>query len=525
MAALIAVLPACQAQDRGPASMPEATASAVSAAGTGASGAGPTFTPAPTVGGEGVALATPTPPPVTPTPADTPTPVPSPTPHTPPLPIPTPQGPPVDYHEVRPGETLGYLAALYGVDLETLLALNGLPDESAIIQIGQTLRLPVSTELVAPTIPLLPDSEAVYGPGYATFDAAGFVRERGGYLAGYTEMVNGVERSGAEIVEIVAREYSVGPRLLLALLEFYGGWLDDPEPPADRLSAPLGPANPYGESLYRQLAWTADQLNEGYYRYKRDGTVALRLRDRQRVEVPWGLNAGTVAVYNLLAQHSDWETWQGQVAGDGFSQVYRRLFGDPFALAVEPLVPVDLAQPALRLPWEPGQTFYYTGGPHAAFGNGSAWAAVDFGPPDVLGSCFYSSEYVTAAAAGTVVFAENGQLLLDLDGDGRLQTGWVLFYLHVALDEDLVQAGQRVEAGAPFGYASCEGGIANSSHLHFARRYNGEWLAAGGPVPLVLDGWQVQNGAGPYEGTMVNAGQVKTACECWDEAGNALTAK
>ncbi|MFQ5613703.1 MAG: LysM peptidoglycan-binding domain-containing protein [Anaerolineae bacterium] len=484
----------------------------------------PTATPAPTVGGPAVAGVTPTPttPPATSTPTPSPTPVPSPTPHTPPLPIPTPEGPPVDYHLVRPGETLGYLALRYGVDLDTLLEENDLADESAIIQIGQTLRIPVFTELAAPATPLLPDSEVVYGPAYTTFDVAAFLAEREGYLAGYREPVNGQTRSSAEIIESIARQYSVGPRLLLALLEFYGGWVDDPAPPAERLSAPLGPGNPVGGSLHRQLAWAADQLNEGYYVYKQNGTLALTLRDRKRVIVPWGLNAGTVAVQHFLALNADWETWQAQVSAGEFNRVYRRLFGDPFALAVEPVVPVDLRQPSLQLPWEAGQTFYYTGGPHAAFGSGSAWAAVDFGPPDVLGSCFYSREYLTTAAAGTVIFAENGQILLDLDNDGLVQTGWVLLYLHVAIDEDRVQVGGRLPAGSPLGYASCEGGIANSSHLHFARRYNGEWIAAGGPLPLELGGWRVKAGAGQYDGQIIKGDLVKTACECWDEEKNAL---
>jgi hypothetical protein len=55
-----------------------------------------------------------------------------------------------------------------------------------------------------------------------------------------------------------------------------------------------------------------------------------------------------------------------------------------------------------------------------------------------------------------------------------------------------------------------------------ARRYNGEWMAADGPVPMVLSGWQVKAGLAQYEGTMVRDGVTKTACECWDEALNAL---
>jgi len=112
---------------------------------------------------------------------------------------------------------------------------------------------------------------------------------------------------------------------------------------------------------------------------------------------------------------------------------------------------------------------------------------------------------------------------IDLDGDGNIQTGWVLLYLHVALDINRpVQVGQRVNEGDVIGYASCEGGLSNSSHLHLARRYNGEWMEAGGPVPMNLSGWVVQPNLTPYEGTIAKDGQVKTACQCWDVEKNLI---
>jgi LasA protease len=479
-----------------------------------------TATLAPRMDGPLLSLAprSPTTVPLTATPPPTATPVPSPTPRIAAMPLPTPPSPLIDYYVVEPGDTLGGISWAYDIPIDELVALNGLESTEAFLQIGQTLHVPLQVSRTGPIVTLLPDSEVVYSPAYLDFDVAAFVAKQGGYLATYSQRVNGVELSGAEVIERVARQYSVGPRVLLALLEFYGGWVTHPEPQTDR---PLGPANPYGESLFLQLSWTANRINEGYYGYKRTGSIAVQFRDGSRVIIPARMNAGTVGLQNVLAVHTNWETWLTQVSPNGFIQTYRRLFGDPFALAVEPLIPIDLTQPDLRLPWEAGQTFYYSGGPHATYSDGSAWAAVDFGPPDILGSCFYSAEYVTAAAGGVVLLGRKGEIYLDLDGDGHLQTGWVLLYLHVVAVDDLTN-GQRVAAGDPLGYASCEGGLANSSHLHFARRNDGEWMAADGPVPLVLSGWRVKAGLGPYEGEMVRQGVVKTACECWDEAGNGL---
>jgi hypothetical protein len=113
--------------------------------------------------------------------------------------------------------------------MEELVALNNIQDP-ADLQVGQTLVLPVNPDRTAPNYPLLPDSEVVYSPAYVDFDVAAFIREQGGYLTEYFEIVSGEELSAAEIVELVAGRYSVGPRALLALLEHQAGWVtEEPE--------------------------------------------------------------------------------------------------------------------------------------------------------------------------------------------------------------------------------------------------------------------------------------------------------
>jgi hypothetical protein len=83
-------------------------------------------------------------------------------------------------------------------------------------------------------------------------------------------------------------------------------------------------------------------------------------------------------------------------------------------------------------------------------------------------------------------------------------------YLHVA-NKDRVQKGQWVDTNDRIGHASCEGGIATGTHLHFARKYNGEWVIADGPIPFVLDGWRAVAGDKPYHGKLVRGDQVITA--------------
>ena len=87
--------------------------------------------------------------------------------------------------------------------------------------------------------------------------------------------------------------------------------------------------------------------------------------------------------------------------------------------------------------------------------------------------------------------------MVDVDGDGSEQTGWDIMYLHVAT-KDRVALGTWVEQGDHIGHASCEGGNATGTHTHIARKYNGEWMLADGPIPFVMDGWTVIAGDKPY---------------------------
>ncbi|MBE9474576.1 MAG: hypothetical protein IMY85_06760, partial [Chloroflexi bacterium] len=96
---------------------------------------------------------------------------------------------------------------------------------------------------------------------------------------------------------------------------------------------------------------------------------------------------------------------------------------------------------------------------------------------------------------------------IDLDGDGREQTGWVLLYMHIA-EKDRIPAGTWVERGDLLGHPSCEGGFSTGTHLHLARKYNGEWIVADGPLPFVMSGWTVHAGEKAYDGTLTRGNQT-----------------
>jgi murein DD-endopeptidase MepM/ murein hydrolase activator NlpD len=185
----------------------------------------------------------------------------------------------------------------------------------------------------------------------------------------------------------------------------------------------------------------------------------------------------------------------------GVYALYTAYFGDPLAQAIDPVVPADIQQPVLALPFEMGDTWRYTGGPHGGWGSGSGWASLDFAPPDERPAndilCYTSTAWVTAVAPGIITRSENGTILLDLDGDGDETTGWTIAYLHMA-SSDRIAAGTQVNTGDRLGRASCEGGFSTATHLHIGRLYNGEWIPADckqcdatqSAPPLVMDNWR-----------------------------------
>ncbi|MFQ5459251.1 MAG: hypothetical protein ACE5EL_00500, partial [Anaerolineae bacterium] len=190
------------------------------------------------------------------------------------------------------------------------------------------------------------------------------------------------------------------------------------------------------------------------------------------------------------------------------------LFGDPWAMGAAESTPSPGAFPRLELPWPKGEAWWLTGGPHGGWGDGSAWAALDFVPDDEERGCYVSRRWATAVAPGVVLFGGPGALWLDLDGDGQQQTGPAVLYLHLAARERAAP-GTRVRTGDRLGHPSCEGGISDAAHLHLARILDGRWLAAAGEEPFVLGRWTATGGSRAYDGGLRrDDGEERTACAC-----------
>lgn len=421
-------------------------------------------------------------------------------------------------YRAQPGDVLRSVAVRFGVlPADILLPDGNRPADNALLSAGQNLFIPRRLGSTGPAEPLLPDSELVYSPHAIDFDISGFVESQGGFLGEYQEVVAKRTRTGAEVVALAARDHSVNPRVLLALLEYHSGWVSQPARPlGNAFNFPLGHLAPETQGLYRQLTWLANELGTGYYGWRAGTLTELLFPDSSLVRLSPELNAGTVALHYYFSLRTSGRSWAEAVSRTGFIETYWRLFGDPFDYA-HPLYEVGIQQPELILPFLKGRIWAFTGGPHGAWERESAWAALDFAPSTLEPGCTDSEDWVLAAAAGLVVRSGNGVVVLDLDADGEEQTGWNLLYLHIGADT-LVQEGQLVEQGDLLGHPSCEGGVATGTHVHLARKYNGEWILADGPLPFTLSGWVAQAGSKPYQGALINGDQIVYACTCASHA-------
>jgi len=426
--------------------------------------------------------------------------------------IPTPNLESQEY-VVQPNDTLGQIARQYGVNLASLIEANNLanPDH---LEVGQVLTIPAPEPLPpGPDFKIIPDSELVYSPATVGFNIAQFVNQHNGYLIHYREELDNRSFTGANIIARVAMENSVNPRLLLAVLEYQSGWVTQPNPELRTHDYPMLFIDKSRTGLYHQLSWAANNLDRGYYIWRAGGYANYVLQDDSVIPPASTLNPGTAGVQYFFSLLYGKEDWEKAVSQDGLFATFYTLFGYPFDYTIDPLLPPDLAQPVMQLPFEKGDVWSFTGGPHGGWADGSGWAALDFAPPGEAQGCVDRDAWVVAVADGLILRADIGAVVQDLDGDGIEQTGWTVLYMHVAT-RDRVEPGKFLHAGERIGHASCEGGYSTGTHLHLARRYNGEWIPADGSLPFILDGW-ISSGDGTYyNGFLTKNGVV---VEAWEE--------
>jgi len=448
------------------------------------------------------------------------------------VPTPNVQREPIVYH-AQAGDSLGVVATHFGVSREQVQSNEELP-EFSFINPGTLLVIPQVLINTTSDVHLLPDSEFVYSRAItdADFpsDVISFVEQAGGYLSEDREYEHTTLTNGGEIVQQIAENNSINPFLLLALLEYQSHWVFGEPQNLAQLKYPFGYINYDNDGLVHQLRWAVNQLSIGYYGWREGRLTEIFLKSSQNpasevtARIEPSLNAGTVALQYYFSQIYESDEWILALDDDtGFITAYEEMFGSPDnRVQYEPLFSHNLIQPILQLPFTPNKVWNYTGGPHGAWEREGSWSAIDFAPSGFKGQCSRSYSYVTASASGLVVRAKDGVVTINLDFIDNEHSGWVLLYLHIATDGRLVEAGDEVSVGDKLGYPSCEGGISTGTHVHMARKYNAEWMTADGPIPFVLDGWRVYNGAAAYKGSLSKPGEGLVIASSYSAPGSQI---
>ena len=417
------------------------------------------------------------------------------------------------------GDMLPAIAKRFGVN-ESEITSDADLTKTTLIDPGTLLVIPNRiNEPATPNIQIMPDAEIIFSVAATNFDVEGFVKEQGGYLASFRDYLGSTGWiEGHAAIERLAIENSINPRMILGLLEYESRWVSGQ--PIDLLHTdfPMGFNDYHYKGMSVQMVWAINTMSIAYYGWRAGTLTHLEFPDGSKLRLDPRLNAGTVAIQYLFSRLYNQAQWAQIINPDsGFPAMYTEMFGDPWARAdeVNPLFPPALTQPALTLPFEPNIQWNLTGGPHNGWGqinpniygqSHSVFSAIDFAPPTKSGGCGATDTWVVAAAPGLVVRSENGAVMVDLDGDGYEQTGWNLLYMHMAA-KGRVPAGTWLELNDRIGHASCEGGVSTGTHLHFARKYNGEWVTADGPIPFIMDGWRVVAGEAPYKGKLVRGNE------------------
>ena len=207
-------------------------------------------------------------------------------------------------------DTLPVVAVRFGVDPEEIKSQEPIPD-SAYLTPGQLLVIP--RRLAETTSPqhTMPDSEVVYSPSATDFDIEAFVTQAGGKLSDYKQWLESTGMTtGSGVVERVAIENSINPRLLLSLLEYQSGWVYG-NPEGEEVSDyPMGYIDRFEKGLFNQLVWAVNQLSIGYYAYREGRMTEISYPDGSTIRLAPDLNAGSAALQYYFAQHYNRDQWE-----------------------------------------------------------------------------------------------------------------------------------------------------------------------------------------------------------------------
>jgi len=177
------------------------------------------------------------------------------------------------------GDTLAAIAAHFGVKITDIESEEPL-DPTALINAGTRLLVRDVLEETTPSDILFPDAAIVFSPAAVGFDVQAFADSQGGRLSTFTEQMTRGTTPASEIIMQLALEYSINPRIMLAVMEMESGWVRGEPEDDDQAVYPFGYIRRDRGGVYFQTGWAIWQLSEGgrYGSFQRDITGGGRER-------------------------------------------------------------------------------------------------------------------------------------------------------------------------------------------------------------------------------------------------------
>ncbi len=162
------------------------------------------------------------------------------------------------------GDWLPAVAKRFGVEVSEITSPKVLP-QTGMLDTGTLLMIPDRRDAAAqyvPAIQMIPDNEVVLSATSLDLDVPTYVKDAGGYLSTYREYLKSTGwTSGSGVIERIAYENSVNPRLLLALLDYEARWVRGTPENKFRTDYPFGHENYHNKGMYLQLSWGSEQLD------------------------------------------------------------------------------------------------------------------------------------------------------------------------------------------------------------------------------------------------------------------------
>ena len=134
-------------------------------------------------------------------------------------------------YTAQTGDTLPALAKRFNTTVIEIREANGfIPEDATTMPPGMPMQIPIYYRpLWGNPYQIIPDAAFINGPDASGFSTASFLESHSGWLRSYHAWSFNGTHTAAEIIDYSSVQYSISPKLFIALLEFQGEALSEQE--------------------------------------------------------------------------------------------------------------------------------------------------------------------------------------------------------------------------------------------------------------------------------------------------------